>query len=145
MSYTRFMNFVPTTLAIDFGTRRVGVAISMATLAEPLTVLPNDQWLLDQLQQLIASHQVQQVVIGVSEAEMAETTRAFAAQLESALQSRVPMYFVDETLSSAETHAKLRQPGIKRSKRQGPIDHYAAASFLQDWLEMRYTNNHEAD
>ena len=39
-------------LAIDFGTKRIGVAISEGTLAEPLVVLENDQNIFHQLQEM---------------------------------------------------------------------------------------------
>lgn len=127
----------PTTLALDFGTQRIGVAISRATLAEPLQIVPHNDQALNKICQLVEDHQVQQIVMGMSEAEMADKTRAFTSQLNQALNYSVPIEFTDETLSSVETHHKLKTPAIKKSKRVGHIDHYAAATFLQDWIDTQ--------
>lgn len=129
---------IPTTLAIDFGTVRVGLAVSRASLAEPLEIFPNDDKLLSRLYQLIQDQNIDQVVVGISEAEMAEKTKAFVAELNQVLNDATPIEFADETLSSKETHQKMRAAGVKKQKRQAPIDHYAAASFLQDWLDLKY-------
>lgn len=129
------MQHFPVVLAIDFGTQRIGTAISHATLAEPLEIVPNNERSLLRICQLVAELKVEQIVVGMSEALMAEKTRIFTSELNQALNYSIPIEFVDETLSSVETHQKLRMPGIKKSKRSGPIDHFAAASFLQDWLD----------
>jgi putative Holliday junction resolvase len=121
-------------MAIDFGTKRIGVAISQGTLAEPLAILENDQDIFHQLQLLIDKHGVERLLIGLSENEMADQTRDFAQEMETIIA--VPFEFVDETLSSQEVLAKLQQQGVKQSKRQGPIDHFAAAIILEDWLEQ---------
>jgi len=70
-------------------------------------------------------------VIGISEQEMAEKTRAFASQLADV--TTIPLVFTDETLSSKTVHEKLIT--AKKSKRTGHIDHYAAAEFLQAWMD----------
>ncbi len=126
---------VPKTLAIDYGTKRVGIAVSHASLAEPLTIVPHDKQLFQNIQQLLEEHAVKQVVIGLSENTMAEKTRAFATELQSRIEQ--PVEFADETLTSQQVQGMLRQRGMKHSKRHGPIDHYAAALILQEWLEGR--------
>lgn len=120
-------------LAIDFGTQRVGLAISRGTLAEPLAVVPNDEHLFDQLKSIIQNESVEQIVVGISEGEMADLTREFAQDLEEIVT--VPIEFTDETLSSHEVEEKLKERGVKLSARTGPIDHLAAALILENWLE----------
>lgn len=123
-------------LAIDYGTKRVGLAVSRGTLAEPLVVLENDADLFNKITAVIRDEKIDQLVIGVSEGEMADLTREFAQDLEEATGGEVPIDFADETLSSKEVMEKLQQKGIKQSVRSGPIDHYAAALVLEQWLEM---------
>ena len=62
---------------------------------------------------------------------MAQKTRAFSEQLAEYVTQ--PIIFMDETLSSKSVHEKLLV--AKKSKRRGPIDHYAAAEFLQNWID----------
>jgi putative Holliday junction resolvase len=126
------MKFPPTTLAIDFGTVRIGLAISRGSLAEPLAIIPNDEQVLMQIKALCDQEHVQQLIVGLSENEMAEKTKAFVDQLKKAIE--VPVEFVDETLSSYTTHQQQLELGQKLAQRQKPIDHLAAAHFLQEWL-----------
>lgn len=124
---------IPPTLGIDFGTKRIGVAISQATLAEPLTVIPNDEGVMTTLLTLCQEHAIAQLVIGVSEGEMAVQSREFGLQLAS--QTKLPVFFTDETLTTKEAHTKVHQPGVKHSKRFEPVDHLAAAHLLQEWID----------
>ncbi|HYD35248.1 MAG TPA: Holliday junction resolvase RuvX [Vitreimonas sp.] len=124
---------IPKTLAIDFGLSRVGLAVSYGTLAEPLKIIPHDDRLFATLAQVIVAEGVEQIVVGMSENEMAEKTRGFVEQLKTQLS--LPIFMTDETLSSKTTHTKQLEAHLSLSKRQQPIDHLAAAEFLQEWLD----------
>jgi len=121
------------TLAIDFGTKRIGLAISVATLADPYKIIPHDDKTPVAIRKICAMEGVKQILMGISENEMAEKTKAFAKKLEKEVD--LPIIFFDETLSSKTVHEKLATSHMKRSKRQQPIDHYAASEFLQEWLD----------
>jgi len=123
-------------LAIDYGTKRVGLAVSRGSLAVPLMVLPNQDNLFDELARIITEEKAQKVIVGLSESEMAIKTKNFVLDLEKRLE--IPVIFVDETLSSQEVEQRIRQDGIKQKVRNGPIDHFAAALILEDWLEQNY-------
>jgi putative transcription antitermination factor YqgF len=123
-------------LAIDYGTKRVGLAVSRGSLAVPLLVLPNQENLFDELERIITEEKAQKVIVGLSESEMAIKTKNFVLDLEKRLE--IPVIFVDETLSSQEVEQRIRQDGIKQKVRNGPIDHFAAALILEDWLEQNY-------
>lgn len=122
---------IPKCLAIDYGTVRIGLAVSRATLADPLEIIENNDDTLAKLQAIISDEEIEQIILGVSEQDMAEKTYVFAEKL--AHITDLPIVYADETLSSKTVHQKLL--GAKRSKRQGPIDHYAAAEFLQNWID----------
>lgn len=125
---------IPKVLAIDYGTVRVGTAVSMHSLAEPLVVLLNDDDLLNNLQTLVSENEVELILVGLSENEMAKKTKMFVDELKK--QIKLPIIFVDETLSSHAVKNKLKL--AKKSKRSGDIDHYAASEFLQNWLDEKY-------
>lgn len=122
-------------LAIDFGTKRIGLAISRGTLAEPLVVIENDSDTFNKITAIIRDEKITQLVVGISEGEMADLTRDFVQDLEEAVGGEVPIDFADETLSSVEVQERLKEKGIKQSVRSGPIDHFAAALILESWLE----------
>lgn len=116
-------------LALDYGTVRVGCAVSYGTLAEPLCVLKNSETLFDEVNTLIATHKVTHVLVGVSEGMSAERARAFGQELE--LRVGCTVTYVDETLSTQSARTKLRTT----NKVHAVVDHYAAAEFLQEWLD----------
>jgi RNase H-fold protein (predicted Holliday junction resolvase) len=64
---------------------------------------------------------------------MAQKTKEFSQELKK--NTSLPIEFTDETLSSKNVHQKLATSAMKLKKRQGSIDHYAAADFLQEWLD----------
>lgn len=133
-----------TYLGIDYGTKRVGIALATTSLAEPLVVLANTPRLLEELLQLIQEHRPATLVIGLSEKEMAAQTRRFGQLLQVHLQQHMTqlpkIVFADETLSSVEVYEKLHQGGKRDIKQKGPIDHYAAAHILQEYLDLHQTD-----
>jgi putative Holliday junction resolvase len=124
----------PVILAIDYGLKRIGLAISRATLAEPLLTLENTDNLLGELRQIIVDEQVEQLLVGVSENEMADKSTAFAERLRSEFE--LPVELTDETLSSKSVLMKIKNDKLKHLKPGMPIDHLAAAEFLQEYLDF---------
>jgi putative transcription antitermination factor YqgF len=131
------MNNLPSVLAIDYGTKRIGLARSFGTLAEPWRIVnqadfSNLEAVCLYLSQLIVEEQFTQVVVGISEGEMAVRTKDFIALLQKNIA--VPIVTFDETLSSQQVTNKLKNAGKSTSRRKN-IDHFAAAEFLQEWLD----------
>lgn len=123
-------------LAIDFGTKRIGLAVNKHTLAEPLKIIKNDNQVFEKLKEVLAQEKIELILVGLSENKMAQKTEEFTQEIEEITQ--LPIEFTDETLSSKNVHQKLATSAMKLTKRQGPIDHYAAAEFLQEWLDTNY-------
>jgi len=121
-------------LAIDYGTKRIGLALSHASLADPLEVIEytNLEEAIERIDYLCQKHGVTQLVLGISEQRMAEKTQQFRDQLHKKID--LPIEFVDETLSSHDVREKMRERGKRIS---GPIDHLAASLFLEDWLSYQ--------
>lgn len=118
-------------LAIDYGTQRIGLALSYGTLADPLTIIASDQQAVSYICKVINDYKITHVVIGISENEMARKTQEFGSLLKRVV--KVPIEYFDETLSSKTVHLKL----AAQKKSQQHIDHLAAAEFLQEWLETK--------
>lgn len=117
------------TLALDFGTIRIGCAISYGTLAEPLLVLANTPEVFEKILGLIKTHSITQILVGISESTSAERARAFGETVQK--RTGLPVIFADETLSTHSARRKLRE----QHKVIKVVDHYAAAEFLQEWLD----------
>lgn len=126
--------FPPTTLGIDYGRQRIGLALSYASLAEPLTILQNTENVVMEISSICAEHQVAQLVVGISEREMAVESRQFGMMLGQ--QLKLPVAYVDERFSSKQVHEKLQWLQGKQ-RRKEPIDQLAAAEILQDWLDSQ--------
>ena len=135
-------------LALDYGLRRIGVALSDAsgTLATPLTTLgrrAGKRPPVAAILGLIGNHEAEAVVVGLpldrrgGENEWTAEVRAFGRQIEK--RSGLPVFFMDERYSSVEAEARIRSIGLPRKARENKarIDAGAAAIFLQDWLDAR--------
>lgn len=129
-------------LGIDYGTKRIGLAINVSSLVEPLLILNNqlsdDQPIvsteaISEIAQICSAQKIETIVLGYSEALMAQKTKLFAEILKNNID--LPVVLSDETLSSHEVNRKMKEASFSLKKRQGPIDHYAAALILEDFLE----------
>ncbi len=132
-------------LAIDYGKSKIGLAIgdSKSRLAEPLLVIrfKSEGEAIEKIKQVVEEIQgkkVSRVVVGISEGDMAEETRLFVRQLRKKL--RLPVIFQDETLTTQEARRLALRAGIKRKRRKGMEDAYAATLILQSYLDSKLTS-----
>lgn len=134
-------------LAIDYGERRVGVAISdpSATIAQPLTVLrrrPGKRAPVQALADLAAEHDVGHIVIGLpltlagDDSDWTREVRAFGAKL--AERTGIGVTLADERLTSVAAERAVRSVGLKRSQREQKerVDAAAAMLILQAYLDV---------
>jgi putative Holliday junction resolvase len=134
-------------LAIDHGTKRMGIALSdeTATIAQPLEFIPaepiND--FLARLKQLILEKQVDQILVGMprnmdgSYGPAALKVQEFVAVLKETIA--IPIKTWDERLTSAQANRMLIQADVRRNKRKERVDAAAAAILLQSFLDSRIT------
>jgi putative Holliday junction resolvase len=130
-------------LGIDFGEKRIGLAISDpdGRLAVPLATLErrNDRSALRQIAEIVRREGVERLILGEPKGldgrggENAERVRRFGARL--AAMTGLPLERVDEALTSAEAASKLRQAGIGSRREPGRIDAVAAQILLQEVLD----------
>jgi putative holliday junction resolvase len=135
-------------LGIDFGLKRIGLALSdvTGTLASPLTTLvyrAGKRPPLPQVVRIAQEKEVEAVVIGLpldlqgEETEMCARVREFGDALISRLD--VPVDFVDERLTSVQANRAIRASGLRKAERERKdlVDAVAAAFILQSWLDRR--------
>src|SRR6185503_6786526 len=130
-------------LAIDHGTKRMGIAISdeMRTIAQPLEYIaaePLDKFF-DRLAQIIAEKQISLIVVGVPRnmdgtyGPAAAKVQEFVAALKDVVT--VPIKSWDERLTSVQANRYLIEADVRRSKRKEKVDKTAAAILLQSFLD----------
>jgi putative Holliday junction resolvase len=135
-------------LAIDYGERRLGVALSdpTGTFASPLTTLvrrPGKRPPVQAILELCAQHAVAAIVVGLpltlegTDSDWTREVREFAARLQD--RAGLPVALVDERLSSVAAERAVRGIGLRRRAREerGRVDAGAAALILQAYLDQQ--------
>ena len=130
-------------LALDHGTKRIGVALSdeTKTIAQPLEYILTDpaEKFLERLKAILAEKQVELILIGLPRnmdgtyGPATEKVRAFIEFLKPSIT--VPIKTWDERLTSTMANRVLIQGGVRRDKRKEKVDKMAAAILLQSYLD----------
>ncbi len=130
-------------LALDHGTKRIGVAVSdpTKTIAQPLEYILAEPFadFLERLKVVLAAQEVDLLLIGLprnmdgSYGPAAQKVQVFVAALKSAIT--VPIRLWDERLTSSQANKILIQGGVRRDQRKEKVDKMAAAILLQSYLD----------
>jgi putative pre-16S rRNA nuclease len=134
-------------LAVDVGSVRVGVALSDPgpVLATPLVTLTRDARSggdLDRLTELVAEHEVVEVVVGLPRTlaarhgVAAEQAVAYAGELAARIDP-VPVRLADERLTTVSAARMLTERGVRGKRQRAVVDQAAAVEILQAWLDAR--------
>ena len=124
-------------LGIDYGRKKIGLAIADGPLAEPLKVVRFEslEKVLEKVEDVVKKEEIERVVVGVSERKMGIEQRVFGKSLKEKLS--IPVVFQDETLTTHEAQELSIKAGIKRKKRRALEDAYSAALILQSYIDSR--------
>ena len=127
-------------MAIDYGARRIGIAVSdSGTIATAHSVLRNEGDIVEKLASLARELGAETIVVGLprrAHASAAERKfRDLADRLRQTTCKEVVLW--DETLSTAEAAAQLRDRGVGRREAQRDIDMHAATVILQSYIDAR--------
>lgn len=130
-------------LGIDFGTRRIGLALSDPTgsLATPLPFLENTSLkeVVAKFQELVESHGVKTIVIGLprnmdgSYGPSAQKVREFITQIQPHIAAEIISQ--DERLTTAQASRDLSQIGLTQKELRKKVDSSSAALILQQFLD----------
>src|SRR5262245_49519791 len=135
-------------LALDYGTKRIGVALSdeLGWTAQPLETF--ERRTLDRdvahIASLVSTHEVGQVVLGFPlqldgrEGPAVQAMRAFAVRLEESLA--VPLVLWDERMTTKAAEDLLIAADVSRKKRKEVDDPLAHAILLQSYLPRKDTS-----
>lgn len=130
-------------LALDYGTHRIGVAVSdpTCTIAQPLETIPASPFadFLQRLKQLLKEKEVALIIVGMprnmdgSYGASALKVQEFVNALKDA--TPIPVRTWDERLTTAQAHRSMTSLGVKKKARKQKIDQTAAAILLQSYLD----------
>lgn len=139
-------------LAVDYGKRRVGLAVSDATgtLATGLPTLERSsrQPLAEALARVVEEHGAGEVLLGLPLAldgtagPMAREVQALARELRSLLGLRVTLR--DERLTTVRAHRVLRESGVRAREAKHRADRLSAVLLLQGYLDSRHERGEAA-
>ena len=131
-------------LALDHGTKRIGVAVSdeTQTIAQTLEYIPAEPFaeFLERLKKILAEKEISLLLIGLprhmdgSYGPAAQKVETFVAVLKTAIT--VPIKLWDERLTSTMANRILIQGNVRRDKRKEKVDKMAAAILLQSYLDL---------
>ena len=130
-------------LGIDYGTVRIGLALSdpTGTLASPLPFLENKspQQVTTALSELIQTHQIAGLVIGLPRnmdgtyGPSAQKVRDFIGQIQKSIS--LPITPIDERLTTAQASKQLSGIGMNQKQLRKKVDSSSACLILQQYLD----------
>ena len=130
-------------LALDYGQKRIGVAISdaLGITAQPKPFIQNTDNTIQKISELIQEYQISKLYLGLpqhtkgGETKKSQEVRSFAKQL--ALFISIEIEFIDERFSTIAATKQLDATGVNRKKQRALIDSQAAAFLLQGILDKK--------
>jgi putative Holliday junction resolvase len=129
-------------LALDWGERRVGVAISdpegiIATGLETL-VVKSPEHAANRIAEIAREREADRIVVGLpllmsgQRGEAADAAERFAALIGR--RTGLPVETYDERLTSALSERRLRETGVRGGQQRGRVDQGAAVALLESYL-----------
>lgn len=131
------------TLALDVGTKRIGIAVSdalgiIATPIPAISRIPEDK-AIDTIKKLCQNYKAETIVIGLPKhmngtiGTQAEDCMNFAKNFENEYK----IVFEDERLTSRQAEQNLAAVGKKYTKNKGLVDTESACIILQQYLDRK--------
>ena len=133
-------------LGLDYGERRIGLAISdpLGIIAMPLTTIDRNktEHLISKISEIVSEKKITSIVVGLPltlkghYSKQTEIVLAFINKLKSNLQ--IPIVSIDERLSTVAAKKSLHIQNVKTGHEKGRVDETAAAIFLQEYLDSQF-------
>ena len=130
-------------LAIDFGEKRVGLALSdpMKIIAKPFKTIfySNQNDLINKIALIIKDKEIEKIILGLPKGLKGNNTSQTNIVIEfyNYIKNKIdiPIVMEDERLSSVSAKKSLILQDIKTGHNKALIDETAAAIFLQLYLD----------
>ena len=133
------------TIALDYGEKRVGVAISFEGFfaRRYLTIeYQTEEELLSKISEICEKEDVEEIIVGLPKTlrneigPQAEKIQEFTKRLKEAIKR--PVILVDEALTTEEAKENLKKQGLSLRDANNKLDEEAAKLVLQDFLNSNH-------
>jgi putative Holliday junction resolvase len=138
-------------LALDLGTKRIGVAVSdeLQMTTRAVCIIERKSWkkVLKQIVSFLDEFDAVGLVLGLpyntdgSESEMSQEARRLARNFSLSLH--IPVFLQDERVSSYAAKNYLWKSGLSEKESRKRVDSEAAAIILSDFIELRNSQRHK--
>jgi len=129
-------------LAIDYGARRVGLALSdpLKMIASPYRTIinKNNTILIEEIERIIAAKDVELTIIGLPlgmAGQKTDQTKKVEEFVDKLTDRGIIIKYEDERWSSVAAKRSMKEQNIKSGYNKGLVDQTAAAIFLQQYLD----------
>ena len=129
-------------LAIDYGARRVGLALSdpLKMIASPYRTIikKNNTILIEEIERIIAAEDVELTIIGLPlgmAGQKTEQTKKVEEFVDKLTDRGIIIKYEDERWSSVAAKRSMKEQNIKSGYNKDLVDQTAAAIFLQQYLD----------
>ena len=129
-------------LAIDYGARRVGLALSdpLKMIASPYRTIINNNItiLIEEIETIIAAEDVELTIIGLPlgmAGQKTEQTKKVEEFVDKLTDQGIIIKYEDERWSSVAAKRSMKEQNIKSGHNKDLVDQTAAAIFLQQYLD----------
>ena len=137
-------------LGIDYGDRRVGIAISdeLGITSQGLCTInheKNDKEVLIKLDEIFKTYQIDTIVIGIptnmngTEGPRVETTKKFIHKLKCKF-NKIKIEEIDERLTTVAAHKTMNFLNVNNKKKKNIVDCVSAVYILEIYLN-KINNN----
>ncbi len=137
-------------LGIDYGTKKVGIAISQGSVALPKGVITNDNNLLNKIESYITQYEVGAIIVGRSlnlsggDNKLSQKVQDFINKLKTLMSTNIEIHYMDERYTTKLARAipleGLQRGNIARKRERvktKQVDAQAAALILQTYLDKQ--------
>jgi len=125
-------------LGLDFGKSRVGLAVGTIVATE-LTTISISPWeeFIEKLSHIVKEENIDYLVVGLPMSRMNSESTKFILNKTRKLQDyfEIPIYKVDETLTTKRAEELLKKEGVSLLKTKLRSDQMAAKLILQQYLD----------
>ncbi|MES2997927.1 MAG: Holliday junction resolvase RuvX [Pseudomonadota bacterium] len=137
---------IKTILGFDFGSKYIGVAVGSTspTMAQPLTSLTSSKgdppW--KEISLLLKTWSPDALIVGIplnmdgTEQAITQSARYFLESLKR--RFHLPVFSVDERLTTVEARARLFSTGGYKALHKKAIDSVSAQLIVEIWLDSHY-------
>ncbi len=127
-------------LAVEFGSQRIGLAVSEGQLVIPLDPLPSDISSAKQIADICKDRQISKLLVGLPLSLSGDRTRstelAISFAQELAAETNLEVRLIDERLTTVSAASKLRESGRDSRTAKNLVDSQSAAEILESALNQ---------